>query len=412
MEKHRSPRKPVLPNLIALSLLLLVASVQRGSAQTYTVLHSFSGSDGANPDAGVVSDSAGDLYGTTLQGGPFGYGAVYEMTNSNGAWTEQVIYGFQLTGGQTPYGPVVLDSSGNVYGTTGRCSSGCYGTAYQLTPSDGYWSETTLYAFTTPSDGELPSGGLIFDNLGTLYGATALGGPGSYGTVFTLSGPEHTTFDQIYWFTGLRYLLGDGIPSSDLVRDASGNLYGTTSGQIPGLTSTIFQLTPTGEGGWTENILYRFVTPADGDWPSGGLTIDSLGNLYGSAYTGGPYKYGVIYRLSPNANGAWTYSVLYAFRGYEDGEYPSSAPTLDAAGNLYGTTEYGGGILSSNGTVFKLTPSQQGQWTKTHLYTFVNPMLGANPEYSKLLLDSQGNIYGTTANGGTDNGGVVFEITP
>jgi uncharacterized repeat protein (TIGR03803 family) len=138
------------------------------------------------------------------------------------------------------------------------------------------------------------------------------------------------------------------------------------------------------------------------------LTIDAAGNLYGATYSGGLYQFGVIYKLAPNSDGSWTYSVLYAFQGGNDGSYGSSRPTLDASGNLYGTTQYGG--TGYDGTVFKLTPTGQGQWTKTILHNFQG-LDGAVPQLCSVWVDGHGTVYGTTLAGGEFGRGVVYQIT-
>jgi uncharacterized repeat protein (TIGR03803 family) len=252
----------------------------------------------------------------------------------------------------------------------------------------------------------------LFDS-GTLYGVAETGGLHDAGSAFTLSGRGYTTYSQIYSFTGLLNTNGEFGPAfMTLVRDANGNLYGTTTGNGGLQWASIFELSPNGHGGWNEKALYRFNNGQQGMSPIGGVVIGPDGNLYGTTYSSGPFSYGVVYQLAHNAGGTWTYNVIYAFQGGNDGGFPSGAPRFDAAGILYGTTEWGGNGNGGYGTVFKLTPSNHGEWTKTILYRFADPAFGANPQNSQLWLDNRGNIYGTTISGGSNGGGVVFEITP
>lgn len=398
-------------------LIMLGVGLPPAQAQTYKVLHNFSGppSDGGPSDAGLAFDSQGNLYGTTELGGSgtcygAGCGTVFRMTpQSNGTWTEQVIHNFQGTDGLYIYSPVVLDSQANVYGTTSQCTSGCYGTVFELTPSaGGTWTESILKSFTNPRlDGADPTGGLTFDG-GILAGTTSGGGPGGMGNVFGLSGPDYSTFNVLYSFTGGLNALGDGGPIYEtLTADSSGNLYGTNTAGYS-WPADVFKLT-LHNGQWTRTILFQFTNGTDGAGPSGGVAIDAAGNLYGTTFDGGPYSYGVAYKLSPNSNGTWTYSMIYAFRGFPDGEDPYAAPIVDADGNVYGTTPFGG--VYGLGRVFKLTPTQHGECTETALYDFQNSTTGDAPQAGSLLLDSAGNLYGT-AEGGTHGFGVAFEITP
>lgn len=398
--------------LLILGLILLTANAK---AQTYNVIHVFAGPDGAGPLAGVVADAAGNLYGTTEGGGTgdcngFGCGTVFKLTNTNSGWAEQVVHSFQGNDGWASYAPVTLDASGNIFATTGQCISSCNGTAVELTPQqNGTWSETILHSFGGSPDGSGAFSGLLLDAVtGTLYGATEQGGLNSYGTVYMFSGPGYSDYSSLYSFSG-QSLTSDGYPAFEtLARDAAGNLYGTGGDFLS--KGTIFKLSPNRQGGWTETILHRFANLEDGADPIGGVILDASGNLYGVTYDGGPYNgnYGVVYKLASNPDGSWTYSVLYAFQGGNDGSFGSAAPAFDASGNLYGTTAYGG--TGYDGTVFKLTRTGQGQWTKTTLHNF-RRLDGALPYASQLWITSQGTIYGTTQAGGLFGDGVVFQIT-
>ena len=408
-----TPSGPRFLSLVAALSSGLVLFAPSAAAQSYTVIHNFAAADGASPGAGVVEDAAGHLYGTTMGGGTGncnggGCGTVYQLNKTSSGWSEKVLHSFQGNDGDFPSSLVTLDANGNVFTTAEQCLSGCDGTVIELTPQqNGSWSETVLHSFTGTPDGNLPDTGLLLDpSTGTLYGATEAGGAESYGAVYALAGLGYSGYSLAYSFPGRRSLRADGNPPSQtLVRDTAGNLYGTGSDNLG--QGTIFELSPNEQGGWAETILYRFSNYVDGEEPFGGLTIDSAGNLYGATYGGGLYQFGVIYKLAPTSNGSWTYNVIYAFRGGNDGSYGSSRPTLDAAGNLYGTTQYGG--TGYDGTVFKLTLAQ-GQWTKSILHNF-RGLDGGIPQLCSVWVDSHGAVFGTTLAGGEFGRGVVYQIT-
>ncbi|MFZ0953348.1 MAG: choice-of-anchor tandem repeat GloVer-containing protein, partial [Candidatus Sulfotelmatobacter sp.] len=251
-----------------------------------------------------------------------------------------------------------------------------------------------------------PGGGLIFDAAGNLYGAAAGNGGIGTATVFKLTANSDGT-----WTESVLFKFFGGYPEAGLIFDAAGNLYGTTI--QPGLQGTVFELSPTSDGGWTESTLFTF-GGRDGANPLGGLIFDAAGNLYGTTAGGGSSSTectsgghngcGVVFKLAPNPDGTWTESVLHTFLG-EPSEYPSAGLTMDAAGNLYGTTNGGG---TNYGSVFKLTPTSSG-WSYTVLHRFLG-LPGEYP-YAGVIMDAAGNLYGTTSEGST-NYGLVFEITP
>lgn len=276
---------------------------------TETILHAFSGDgeDGNLPGNGsLVFDPSGNLYGTTIYGGGgSGQGSVYELSPSHGSWTETILHGFNRSpDGSVPYSGVIFDSSGNLYGTTidegnngGSCGqSGC-GVVYEITPSGGGWMENILYAFQNGGDGESPFGGLVFDQAGNLYGSTEVGGAYGAGTVFELT-PSNGgwIFNTIYAFStyGHNNVVG---PLASLAVGSDGSLYGTTySGGINGLGS-VFRLTPV-NGNWTYTLLHSFTGP-DGEYCYGGVTLDASGHLYGPAYQGGAYGAGTVWEITP-----------------------------------------------------------------------------------------------------------------
>lgn len=302
-----------------------------------TVLHSFPANsmDGALPEAALVLDSNGNLYGTTSSGGTHGVGMVFEVTSTG---TETVLYTF--TGGPDggiPYGGLVLDSEGNLYGTTR--SGGAYhgGTVFELTPSG---SETVWHSFGHGSDGKFPYAGLVRDSNGNLYGTTMDGGTAGLGTVFEIT--ESGTETVLHSFTGTSGQDG-AYPNAPLIRDAEGNLYSTTVGGSKG-ASIAFEISASGK----ETVLYVFPT---GDQAYGGLAPDSRGNLYGTTKYGGTNKVGGVYEITVSG----TVPTLYSFlKSQRDGYYPMAGLVLDSNGNLYGTTCRGG--KHSNGAVFKVVP--------------------------------------------------------
>jgi uncharacterized repeat protein (TIGR03803 family) len=256
---------------------------------------------------------------------------------------------------------MIMDAAGNLYGTTAasfEVSQGRVGgTVFELQRNGEEWTKTTLHTFGHGADGAVPSGPLVFDKAGNLYGVTAVGGNAGGGTVFELKN--------------------------------TGN-------------------------GRKEDILFNFAAPAGGYEPNGGLIFDSAGNLYGTTYYGGinvGQGCGTAFELTPTNGGAWNETVLYKFLCDAYGRAnPQAGLVFDSAGNLYGTTSAGGS--TSSGTAFELKRSANGAWTYFIIYTFQGPPSDGYGSNSGLLFDSKGNLYGTTGAGGTGGGGTVFEITP
>jgi uncharacterized repeat protein (TIGR03803 family) len=356
---------------------------------TESVLYSFLGgtTDGLRPAAGLIMDSAGNLYGTTSAGGPNistggpdGDGTVFEVRTSG---TQGVLYFFagSPTDGLRPYAGLVMDSAGNLYGTTEAGGANLDGTVFKLSPTG---TETVLYSFGAVPDGSGPFAGLIMDGAGNLYGTTFAGGAASGGTVFKLSptGAESV----LYSFKG-GSTDGDG-PRAGLLVDSAGNLYGTTEFGGSSNDGTVFKLSTAG----TETILYSFKGgTSDGANPTyGALIMDSAGNLYGTTSAGGSSNDGTVFKLSP----AGTETILYSFKGgTSDGAIPDSGVIADGAGNLYGITGSGG--ANNCGTVFKISAAS----TESILYSFAGGTSdGSGPV--GLMMDSAGNLYGTTNFGG------------
>ena len=411
---------------VLLAFVMLVFTIDAWATPTETTLHTFVPySRGSAPQAGLVSDGAGNFYGTTLSGGAFGAGTVFKLTSSGGAITESVLYSF--TGGAdggAPLASVVLDGSGNIYGTTSRWGAttclygptggGC-GTVFELSPNlDGTWTETTLHTFTG-TDGETPIANLVLDQAGNLFGTTEGGGTSQFleGTAFELSpaGGGTWTFRTIHNFQG-----GFGsAPNSGLIFDKAGNLYGTTLGGGADNKGVVFELSPSGQF-WNETVLYSFKKKGgDGNAPVGGVNFDSAGALYGATNRGGSNGFGVVYRLTL-AGGFWTEAILYNFQNGADGGAPQGSVIVDSAGNLYGTTNSGGNsqLCSTGcGVAYELVLNS-GAYTETILHTFKGGKDGALP-YGNLLLDSNGAVWGTTYSSGASGagfGGIAFRLTP
>ncbi len=353
--------------LVIFTVTLLVTSGWAATNWNEKVLHSFNnnGTDGYEPYffGSLIFDAAGNLYGTTYAGGIYGYGTAFELSPAGGSWTETVLYNFGngMGDGRNPRAGLIFDATGNLYGTSTTGGTSGYGTVFELTPTGGGgWTERVLYSFGNTPDGAYANAVLIFDGAGNLYGTTELGGAnGPYGTVF--------------------------------------------------------ELTPTAGGGWTEKVLHSFANGTDGARPLASVIFDAAGNLYGTTTEGGTNRDGTVFELTPTAGGGWTETLLHSFNNNgTDGFLPNAGLIFDATGNLYGTTYYGGagGGCQPNGcgTVFELTPTAGGGWTEQVLFSF-NSTDGAIPVVG-LIFDATGNLYGATTEGGTLNAGTVFELTP
>jgi len=261
-----------------------------------TIVYKFTGgSDGANPGYGdVVFDAAGNLYGTTYFGGNNAQGVVFKLTHSGGSWTESAIHTFEGPDGINPFSGVTFDSAGNLYGTTNLGGANNSGTVYELLSPN--WTESTLYSFQASTSGGTPYGGVIFDSAGNLYGGTSSGGTGNGGTVFELTPSGGSwSFDLLYNLTGTSYQPG---VYSNLVRDASGNLYGTTKYDGANGAGSVFKLTPSG-GDWVYSSLHDFTGGTDGANPIGAPIFDANGNLFGTAKNGGAHGDGVVWEITP-----------------------------------------------------------------------------------------------------------------
>jgi uncharacterized repeat protein (TIGR03803 family) len=417
---------------MAVAILLMVAASQPALAQTLTELHDFLGTEGANPTAGVTMDAAGNLYGTTQYGGTGGYGEVFKLVHRGSAWILNPLYNFPSyqsgDDGAEPYAGVTVGPDGNLYGTTiFGGGSARFGTVFKLSPPASVcrstlcpWTETVLYRFTGGSDGAVPYGPVVFDSAGNLYGTTVSGGASSCfsgqgcGVVFKLT-RSGSGWTETVLHTFLDAPDGSN-PGSGLVFDQAGNLYGTTGNGGTGSCGTVFQLMPSGSG-WTENVLHSFDSSGDGCNPAGGLIVDHTGNLYGTTvFSPGNNGNGTVFELT-SSGGQWTYTFLSnILEQYFGITGPFGPLAMDATGNLYGTTfgsgnAYGSGFCEYGcGTVFKLTPSAGG-WSFNLVYEFTGDVDGAQPT-AGVILDRDGNLYGTASSAGAGGYGTVFEITP
>lgn len=397
-----SMRKRVAASLARLLALLPVLILAPSApAQTFTVLYPFNSSgslsDGGQPEAGVTRDDVGNLYGTTFFGGLgtecdiyyAGCGTVFKLDTSG---TETVLHVFSGAGdGWNPTARLILDSAGNLYGTTGYGGACGNGTVFKI---DAAGNETIIHSFAGGMDGARPNAGLVEDTAGNLYGTTQYGGEGcdgeGCGTVFRISTSGAETV--IYRFGDVP----DGAsPLGGVALDSAGNIYGTT--WLGGIYSfgTAYALDTAGN----EKVLHSFAGGSDGANPLAAPVIDSVGNMYGTTSSGGTY-FGTVYTIDTAGNE----SVLYRFSGGLDGAYPYSHLLVDSSGNLYGNSSQGG--ASGTGTVFELTGSSLNV-----LYGFLGANDGANPA-GGLIMDSAGNLYGTTAQAGTYGWGTAFEIQP
>ncbi len=392
--RHQTAKHAPATILLFLAALVSVQSFAHCALAQEKPIYSFTGgADGNYPESGVILDKLGNLYGTAVDGGNlpacegFGCGSVFELTRTaNGKWKEITLYDFAggTADGSQPVAPLLLDSHGRLFGTTyyggtGTCDTqGNFptcGIVFELMRnSSGSWAESVLYSFQGGIDGAGPGAGLTPDAAGNMYGTTTAGG---------------------------------GASGTDCQVDGCG---------------TVYELSPNSDGSWSEKVLYSFQGGSDGAFPIGSLVSDRKGNLFGVTLSGGstPCYFGTgcgtVFELQRGPSG-WTKSTIYQFVGGTDGMSPQCSLTLDATGNLYGTTEYGGGfvLIFGYGTVFELSPASGGSWTESVLYRFTGEADGGIPE-GGVVLDSAGNLYGTSTAGGTsgvqgNGGGTVFKLT-
>ena len=400
--------------------LAFLGAANHADAQTFSVLYNLASNSG--PYGGVVFDSAGNLYGTTSGGGTYSGGTVYELSpQAGGGWTETILHSFNNTlppvDGCSPFAGLAIDSAGDLYGTTRACGSQGGGTVFELTPgSNGVWTETILHDFSINSsreDGSQPYSTPVLDSAGNLYGTTLEGGAGLEGTVFELErGVRGWQEKVIYSFVPDAEGDGGYLPYAGVTLGTDGNIYGTTSSCTCSFINrgTVFELVRNGGTVVGEKVLHYFYqNTGDGFTPLAPVVFDAKGNLYGTTSVGGSYGYGTVFELSLAANGKWKEKILHDFSDTTaDGAFPVANVTFDAHGNIYGTTTQGG--TYGYGTVFELSPTGTGTWIETILQNF-DEGDGDGPSGS-LTFDSLGNLYSTALGGSANDGGNVFEVTP
>jgi uncharacterized repeat protein (TIGR03803 family) len=428
--------------LVAFATLATIV-VPAAQAQSFAVLHTFNGkAQGGQPYGAVIFDASGNLLGTTSAAGnpndcseDGGCGVVFRLSSStSGLWPETVIYNFLPSTGGTPTGTLLLNSAGDIYGVVetgggaplcGGAAQGC-GVVWELSPlASGGYQESALQTFDDGPDGGIPYSAVIADAAGNLYGTTTSGGNTSAcggfgcGVVYRLSpnGSGGYTETILYAFNDS----SDGsVPYASLIMDAAGNLFGTTfqGGHFSKACfsqgcGVVFELSPSPSGSWTESVLHTFQGSPDGTNPIGGVVLDASGNLWGTTGYGGSRGYGTVFELTPQA-GSWKETLVHSFTGGSDGNGPFASVILDSAGNIYGTTSAGGNLNACTtggcGVVFKLA-KVNGAWSESVLHAFTNVPDGSYPE-DALAFGSDGNLYGTALFGGVFNQGTVFRVAP
>ena len=402
--------------ILAMLCALAVASSSAAQVSNEKVIYSFSAApDGNLPESGLTFDVNGNLYGTTVIGGSYGLGTVFELKHTANGWTEAILYSFTGHGdGVWPSSSVIFDKAGNLYGTTCSYIDYCgYGNVFMLTPdSHGGWTETVLYSFTGGDDGFNPQSDLVFDAQGNLFGTTVT-------TVFELVPQANGTWKEVTLHHFSKVLFNGWGPFSGVVLDTSGNVWGTTqAGGVGNCEWTgsgcgvVYELSAGSDGKWKETVIYDFPRGGGrGVNPAAGFLLGKDGELFGTTLGGGDGM-GTVFELTQSQTG-WEQHVLYRFYGYPDGELPLGRLEMTSAGTLFGTTVYGGEY--GYGTVFEVGPPKANGGRETVLHSFAAGSDGAYP-FTGVISDLQGHLYGTTWKGGStacaDGGcGTVFEIT-
>ena len=410
-------------------LALLGVSLTRIFASSETVLWDFNPANG-DPSFPyynfLSSDTAGNLYGVTAEGGAYRAGAVFRMApNGKGGWIKTVIYSFPNDGETWPIGGLAIDHSGNLYGVSAEGGTNNTGYVYKLSPgARGGWIRTILHNFgkccSKGPDGLEPFAGVIVDSEGHIYGTTTQGGPTGYGTIYELSPASSGEWTETVLHS-FKYFQEGGYPSSPLLLDSAGNLYGTNAqggivnDECPVGCGSVFKLARDGTT-WALDVLHLF-NGMDGQYPRyAGVIMDTAGNLYGATESGGiieggAYGVGTVWELVRSQSGVYNIQVLHNFPtgGSADGVDLLAGVTMDAKGNLFGTTPQGGAY--GGGTVYELTRGSNNEWTEKILHAFTKEADGYSPSGGVVLLN--GNVFGMTESGGTHNSsGLVFEIAP
>ena len=406
-----SPRLPL--------AVLVVALISLTSAFATTpdrIAYTFHGtSDGAAPSARLITDIRGNLYGTTASGCAYNFGCVFKISNASGSWVETLLYSFTGPDGATPASSLVLDGSGNLYGTTSAGGDFDLGVAFKLTPSTaGEWTETVLHSFGSGGDGYTPSGIILVS--GALYGITQFGGtassgPNNGGTVFRLTNADGEWTETIlYSFPGNFFGPDGDLPVGGLAIDGTGTLYGVTQAGGASGNGTVFALTPSSNGVFTESILHSFHI-SDGDLPNSTPVLDAAGNLYGTTYNGGDVKTcqpsgcGTVYELKKGSGNTWTLLLLRALQGV-DGIEAVGPVAFDPKGHLFFAAQAG---AYGWGSIIELARSSKTPWPELIIHEFRNNPDGATP-LAGVTFDVYDNLFGTTSSGGSGEMGTVYNI--
>ncbi len=407
-----SPEAMKIALTVSVLFILINLAMATAQAQTYQVIHNFTGGlDGAQPSAGVTLDRAGNLYGTATLGGSHDHGTVFQLRRSGSSWTLSPLYSFKDNGdGNDPIARVVFGPNGSLYGTTYG------GTVYNLRPPASFCKTAICLWTLTTLAGDLSHpgyGDLVFDSAGNIFGTTMSGGAYDYGEVFELSPSDgHYTETALYSFS--RDDPAGVYPYNGVVFDQAGNLYGTTHQSGSEGYGGVFELSPAGPP-WRESVLHTFSGGRlDGGLTVAGVIFDQWQNLYGATSYYGPLYSGTIFELTPYLQ--WNFDLLYSLGNCDCNDGPYASLTMDASGNLYGTNYFDADHDLDMGSIFKLSPNGDGSWTYTDLHDFTGGADGAYP-ISNVVIDADGNLFGTAGRGGTGTAcgvagcGLVWEIT-
>jgi uncharacterized repeat protein (TIGR03803 family) len=397
-----------------LASTMLISAAPFARASTTQIIYSFEGGqDGEYADTDLVMDGAGNLYGTSVQGGAHASGTVWELSPSGDTWTHTVLYSF--TGGADggePYKGVTLDADGNLYGTAvtgggGGCEGGC-GVAYKLTNNGGTWTQSDIHAFSGGEDGAGPGARLTIGDDGNVYGMAPTGGDFGSGTLYQMHQRHGGTWklSVMHAFTGGADGCG-GSAGALVLR--GGKIYGAATACGANGQGTLYELSPGMHGKWRFRTIYTFKGEPDAGFPYGGLMFDGLDNIYGTTYYAGANDVGAVYEVTPRDRGEWKERLLYSFKdGSGDGNSSIANLVTDTSGNLYGTTSAGG---TGQGVIFRMAPGAHHAWHESVVHDFGGVPDGAFA-YNGMVGDGAGNFYGATTQGGADGEGAIYKFTP
>jgi uncharacterized repeat protein (TIGR03803 family) len=384
----------------------LPAAVQ---AQTLTTITSFDNMSGSNPFGSLIADSAGNLFGTTYQGGTNVYGTVFKIPLSNGTYGAVIdIANFNTTNGAYLLGSLIADSAGNLFGTTNSGGANGKGTVFEIPLSNGTYGAAIDIASFNTTNGASPQGSLIADSAGNLFGTTNSGGANGKGTVFEIP-LSNGTYGAVIDIASFNTTNGAS-PQGSLIADSAGNLFGTTHFGGANGSGTVFEI-PLSNGAYGAVTDIASFNTTNGANPYGSLIADGAGNLFGTTYGGGANNRGTLFEI-PLSNGAYGAVTDIASFNTTNGANPSGSLIADGAGNLFGTT-VNGGATYNRGTVFEIpfvSGGYNGGYGAVTDITNFNLANGAYP-YGSLIADSAGNLFGTTGYGGANSHGTVFEIS-